>query len=55
MISTISEKGLLEKGLPLEDQPSSSANSLEPIDHSAERKLLWKVDQHLVPILFALL
>jgi hypothetical protein len=55
MISGLSEKVWLEKGLPLGDQPSSSENSLQPIDRSAEQKLVWKVDRHLVPILFTLL
>ena len=55
MALALSEKVLLENGLPLADQPSSTTSSLEPLDRSAERKLLWKVDRHLVAILFALL
>lgn len=61
MVSAFSDKVLLEQGLPLEDQPSNSAsasasaNSREPLDPVAERKLIWKVDRHLVPILFMLL
>ena len=55
MASDSSEKVLLPDGLPLGDKPSSSSSSLEPIDPSSERSLLWKVDRHLVPILFALL
>ncbi|ERF75634.1 hypothetical protein EPUS_04614 [Endocarpon pusillum Z07020] len=54
MASDSSEKVLLPDGLPLRDRPSSSSSSLEPIDPSSERRLLWKVDRHLVPILFAL-
>jgi hypothetical protein len=55
MVLTLSEKILLEKGVPVVDQPSSTSTLLEPIDPAAERKLLWKVDRHLVPILSALL
>lgn len=54
-VSDSAEKVLLPGGLRLGDQPSSSSSSLEPIDPVAERRLLWKVDRHLVPILSALL
>lgn len=55
MTSALFEKVLLEKSLPLSDQPSTSASELEPVDDSADRKLLWKVDRHLVSILSLLL
>jgi hypothetical protein len=55
MPSELSEKVLLKEAIPLGEEPPSSVSSLEPIDRTAERKLLWKVDRHLVPILFALL
>jgi hypothetical protein len=55
MALDLSEKNLLEKGLALGEPPSSSESSLEAVDRSVERKLVWKIDRHLVPVLFALL
>lgn len=52
---TSTAKGFLEKSLPLGTQRACSGSSLNPVDRSAERKLLWKIDLHLVPILFLLL
>jgi hypothetical protein len=36
------------------DKPNNSAESLEPIDHALEKKVIRKCDLHLVPILFLL-
>jgi len=55
MVLNLSEKVLLEKGLHLVEEPSSTSTLVEPVDPSSERKLLRKVDCHLVPILSALL
>jgi hypothetical protein len=55
MVLNLSEKVLLEKGLQIVDEPSSTSTLAELLDPSVERKLLWKVDRHLVPILSALL
>jgi hypothetical protein len=55
MALNLSEKDLLENGLPMVDEPSSTPALVEPIDPSAERNLIWKLDRHLIPILSALL
>lgn len=54
MVSTLPEKVWLAEALPLSDQPSSSTSSFKPIDPLVQQKLLWKIDRHLVPILFVL-
>jgi hypothetical protein len=53
------ERTLLEKSLamvsPEKSELSDTVSSCEPLDPAAERKLVWKVDCNVIPILSLIL
>lgn len=59
MCTAAPERALLEKSLivtsPENSELSTTASPCEQLDPAAERKLLWKVDRNVIPILSLLL